>query len=178
MVKGNDMRQAQFLSLSLPVLAVVAVLALLANWYAVTGDIEVSPIIVEAPADASAPASAAQINAASTPSADYSATLARPLFRASRRPPATPDAAPETTASTGQEIAADLPGGTHLAGVIKEVGKPGRALLRTPEQPSGDWVEIGHEVGGWRLAEIEAQSVAFEASGQRRVLSLFTAKSE
>lgn len=170
------MRQTQFPAWSLPVLAIVAALALLANWYALSGEIDVSPIPVDAPAAASEPPAAPQINARAKPAASYTVTLTRPLFRASRRPPATPDT-PETTASTGQEIAADLPGGTQLAGIIKEGGK-GRALLRSAEQPTGDWVEVGHEIGGWRLSEIDTQSVAFEASGQRRVLPLFPEKSQ
>lgn len=163
----------------LALLTVAAVAMGAANWYALTASIDTSPVPVEAaPAPNATTPATPQIDAATEPPANYTAMLGRPLFRATRRPSETPDAAPEFTASTTTEPAPDLPGGTQLAGIIREGTSNARALLRSPEQPNGDWVQIGHEIGGWRLAEIDADNVAFEAGGQRRILSLFPTKAQ
>jgi hypothetical protein len=166
--------QAHLPGFAVPALAAVIALAALANWYAFACEIAVSPsqpagmsetVALELPA-------VPQVEAA-TPE-EFAGTLARPLFRASRRPVEVMAAQPEAAeAGDGQVIAADLPGGLQLAGIVQEGGKPGRALIRSAESPTGSWVEIGHELEGWRLSEISVQSIVFEAGGVRHTLPLF-----
>lgn len=164
-----------------PVLAVAAVLALLANVYAVMSGIAVSPMTPEAASPFTPPQipDARQSDGKRQTLAAYTETLARPLFRSSRRPIEVSAAAPETADSTqAQQTAPGLPEGTQLAGIVQESGKPGRALIRSAVQPTGDWVEVGHLIDGWRLAEIDAYGIIFEAGGERRTLSLFPAKTQ
>jgi hypothetical protein len=161
-----------------PVLAVAVALAALANWYAFTAGIAVSPappagttseVVLDFPAPPRGEAAAAPTV--------FAETLARPLFRSSRRP-AEAKAATSETAGDGQAIAADLPDGVQLAGIMQEGSKPGRALIRSPESPTGSWVEIGHELEGWRLSEIGMQSIVFEAGGVRHTLPLFRSRTQ
>jgi hypothetical protein len=172
--------ETHYPAFAVPVLAVAVTLAALANWYAFTAGIAVSPappagttseVVLDLPAPPRAEAAAAPTV--------FAETLARPLFRSSRRPAEAKAATSETAeAGDGQAIAADLPGGLQLAGIVQEGGKPGRALIRSPESPTGSWVEIGHELEGWRLSEIGAQSIVFEAGGVRHTLPLFRSRTQ
>lgn len=163
-------------------LVVGAVLGLaLLNWRLLTMDIDISP---SSGADAADPAllSASDWLPGETGAAEavaYPEMLARPLFRSSRRPAEAvkPQIAAEES-GPAPEQAAKLPDDIQLVGIMKETGGAGRALIRSGASPTGQWVEIGHVLEGWRLSRIEAGSVYFETDGEKRKLSLFPAKDE
>ncbi|WP_088343232.1 MULTISPECIES: hypothetical protein [Rhodomicrobium] len=157
-------------------LGLCAGLALL-NWHVLTQEIDVSPVVLADSEEAPFPAidSPAPEAVAARPG-QYPQTLARPLFRASRRPPdATAQAAP---AASAQRRVARLPDGIALVGIMKESGRTERALIRSGDSPTGEWVEIGQTLNGWRLSRIEPGSVQFEADGQKQSLSLFPARQD
>jgi hypothetical protein len=163
-------------------LVVGAVLGLaLLNWRVLTMDIDISP---SSGGDAADPALLSASDwlpgeAGAAEAATYPEMLARPLFRSSRRPveAARPQAAAEESAPA-PEAAAKLPEDIQLVGIMKETGGAGRALIRSGASPTGQWVEIGHVLEGWRLSRIEAGSVYFETAGEKQKLSLFPVKSE
>ena len=103
--------------------------------------------------------------------ADFPETLSRPLFWASRRPAEAPPAtaaAQSAPPGAGASEAANL----RLAGVMRVGSGKLRALLVSPEQPAGQWLEEGGVFGGWRLAQINPGGVALEAGGRRTELKL------
>lgn len=152
----------------------------LLNWRLLTMDIDISPV---SGTDAADPALLSEADwlpgeAGVAEAVTYPEMLARPLFRSSRRPA---DAAkPQVAAqeSTPPEHAAKLPDDIRLVGIMKETGGAGRALIRSGASPTGQWVEIGHVLEGWRLSRIEAGSVYFETGGEKQKLSLFPSRRE
>jgi general secretion pathway protein N len=160
---------------SAQLLAAAAVIGLgLLNWSLLTAEIDISAI---APPDMETQNLAATTrgradDAGTAGPAAYPQTLARPLFRASRRPP---EAEKPQVAARPQPVprqAARLPENLALVGVMREHGRAGRALIRLGES-AGQWVEVGHMLQGWRLSRIDAAGIAFEADGQEQRLSLF-----
>jgi hypothetical protein len=149
------------------------------NWHLATAEIDISPI---APPDIETQNPAANlgeptVDAGSVGPAAYPEMLARPLFRASRRPPDAekPQVAARPQAAPRQ--AARLPENLALVGVMKEHGRAGRALIRLGES-AGQWVEVGHVLQGWRLSRIDPAGIAFEADGREQRLSLFRPRDE
>jgi hypothetical protein len=160
-------------------IAVAACLGLaLLNWRLVTMDIDIS---AAAPGGAETAAIAAPEGPAQPPAAlaeaAFPETLARPLFRANRRPPDV--AKPETAAARPNQAAAPakLPSGLALIGVINQNGVE-RALLRSGGSGEGQWVGVGYMLDGWRLSRIESAGVVFEAGGRSETLSLFPQKDQ
>jgi hypothetical protein len=64
-----------------------------------------------------------------------------------------------------------LPAGVRLLGILRQ-GDTRRALLATPELPKGAWVQVGHDIAGWRLLEIGEDMVGLTAGKQVHQLSL------
>ena len=161
------------------VLALGACLGLaLLNWHVVTQEVDISPAPLGEDLEGALPAlDAAMPEVAATNAVNYPETLARPLLRASRRPP---DAAkPRLAASpAAPKRVAKLPEGIALIGIMKEAGKRERALIRSGDEPTAQWIELGQMLNGWRLSLIEPGSVLFEAQGQKQNLSLFPARGE
>jgi len=162
----------------LPVLLAVGAVAGLAliNWHLMTMEIDISPAAPDAAADAVSlfPLEEPASVSAEAQLAAFPETLARPLFRASRRPfeaDAPKAAAPARTAAPKR--VATLPDGLELVGIMKEGDQAGRALIRSGEPPTGKWVEVGHVLDGWRLTRIEPGGILFEADGQQQRLTLF-----
>ena len=86
--------------------------------------------------------------------------VARPLFTAGRRLVTPMDTAPEAEID-------DL----VLRGVMV-AGNGGSAMLEVQGTRRFHTVRQGEKIGGWRLAEVHADEVVFEKSGDRRTLSL------
>jgi hypothetical protein len=167
----------------LPLLLVLgAVLGMaLLNWRLLTTDIDVSPA---SSGDAADPALLSASDwlpgdAGAAETVTYPEMLARPLFRSSRRPAEAvePEIAAQESAPQPQH-AAKLPEDIRLVGIMKETGEAGRALIRSGDSPTGQWLEIGQVLEGWRLSRIEAGSVYFETGGEKHKLSLFPAKEQ
>lgn len=50
-------------------------------------------------------------------------------------------------------------------------GRP-RALIVSPQDPAGRWVEEGGTIEGWRLTRIDGAAVDIEAGGRRQQLRM------
>lgn len=98
----------------------------------------------------------------------FSQTLERPLFWQTRRPK--PATAPAVVVPTPPPEPVGL--ALRLVGVLKgDDGKP-RALIVSPQQPNGRWLEEGGEVDGWRLTRIGNNVVSVESGGRRHELRM------
>lgn len=156
-------------------LAALGIAALAAlNWHVLTIPIDISPAALPAEDNAAFPASPApaEMPAAATRPPSYKQTLARPLFRPDRRPrdKAMPDSAATPRQQPGRTL--EPPSGIELVGIIKEGRGDGRALIRSADAPVGIWVQLGHELQGWRLSRIEARSILLEAGDRQLQLTL------
>ncbi len=104
----------------------------------------------------------------------YPETLARPLFRPDRRPPAEPGLKSEKVPEAASSAPAEpLPAALELVGVMTGGGWRSRALIRSGDAPAGTWVEVGSRFGAWRVTRIDAASVTLEARGRTQNLPLF-----
>lgn len=152
----------------------------LLNWHALMMPVDVSPITPAAPESVAAIGAHEHLAEVPPvlPAAAFPATLTRPLFRATRRPPEAekPAAAEARTAQPQKQVR--LPDGLALIGIVKQSGEAGRALIRAQASDTGQWVEVGYVLEGWRLSQIEAGSILFEAEGRKQSLSLFPQRSE
>jgi hypothetical protein len=152
-------------------------LALL-NWRLFTSDIDISPIPPGGAGEAVRLTSieALPSDAKGASPTSFPETLARPLFRADRRPA---EAKPKDGANqAAQKPVARLPDGLELVGILKDEGGVERALIRSKNAPTGEWVELGHDLDGWRLSKIESGGITFEANGQTQNLPLFPKKDD
>ena len=110
--------------------------------------------------------------------AGLSQTLARPLFNATRRP-RTPDVAVAKAAEPtppAPQAAAAPPAQLHLIGMMRNGNSKPRALIRVENSPTAVWIDVGTEIAGWRLSEVNAGHVVIEGSGQRVQLVLYPDK--
>lgn len=170
-----------------PLLVLVNAAAAGAVWLAATSPIDTSPLAVAGIDAASPPPGPSSMESArerAVPAASaLSETLARPLFRADRRPPQPVQVVADQHTSTELPPAREtpssvvappppLPEGLRLIGVASLPRKPARALLRTKSVRHGVWMAAGESVDGWRIAEIGSGEVWLEASGHRQLLSL------
>jgi hypothetical protein len=114
----------------------------------------------------------------------YAETFQRPLFMRSRLPyePPPPSVPQSVLAPPAPPPAAMLqpppPAGPSLdrsirvAGIIVD-GRISRALVMAASQPQGEWLGIGGEIGGWRLAEITREGIVLTAGDQRLTAALY-----
>ena len=112
--------------------------------------------------------------------ADLSQTLARPLFIAVRRPRTAGVAvakAAEPAAAPAPQAAAAPPAQLHLIGMMRNGSSKPRALIRVENSSTAAWIDVGAEIAGWRLSEVNADHVIIEGSGQRVQLVLYPDKS-
>lgn len=93
-----------------------------------------------------------------------SETLERPLFLASRRPPA-PEVLPARAAKPIESIGFDLVGVTLFDG--QRI-----ALLEPTGGGRVQRIRVGQRLEGWRLAEIGPSAVLFRQAGQSEALRL------
>jgi hypothetical protein len=98
------------------------------------------------------------------PTADHGEIVARPLFQASRRPAAKP--------SAGSGSAEAVPDSSiQLAGVVLAGGRR-LALLQVEASPRPVQVEVGGDVAGWKVAEIEAERVTLRQGDKTKQVTL------
>jgi hypothetical protein len=133
----------------------VAALAL-ANWWVLTLEPGGSSAAGVPPASLTASASSAARPLGERPLSDFAEIVARPLFTASRRPYVPPEPTPVRAEPAPAEPNRPPPN-VRLIGVVIDAGKK-RALLRTPEQPRGRWVEEGETVEGWQVLSVQADA--------------------
>lgn len=161
--------------------ALVAALGF-ANWQAAVYPIEIGAIAAPGGPATTAPASfenPAKIGKNEVSIAGLMQTLERPLFNADRRP-RTPEVAivkaPDAPAAPPPPAPATPPVQLHLIGMMRNGSSKARALIRIENAPTAAWIDLGAEIGGWRLSEINAGYVIVEGSGQRLQLVLYPEK--
>lgn len=116
--------------------------------------------------------SAADARTTETALADREDVLARPLFRADRRPwqpsprgALTPSAVPVPEAAIAEKQLPPLD--LRLVGLVR-AGEAGRALIRLGATPATRSFGRGDIIGGWRLIDIGRDRIVLEALGERR----------
>ena len=100
------------------------------------------------------------------PLSDFTEILRRPLFTSSRSPF---EPTPTRAEPSG------LPSDIRLTGIAINPDKR-QALLRTPQQPQGRWVEEGHSIDGWLLRSVRDDAVVLASGQQTRGLRLYPAQ--
>ncbi len=111
--------------------------------------------------------------------APFNQALARPVFRAGRRPfdpaqhmmpsqPAPPPVqqiaiVPQPPPDTSQIL---------LRGISINAGK-NRVLISSPEAPDGTWLALGGVIAGWKVKAIDRNSVHLAFGDQEAILSLY-----
>jgi hypothetical protein len=144
--------------------AVLAALGLV-NWWVM--ELEPLPPVAGA---ASAHAPAAPLSSLQPvnqrPLSDFEEFVRRPLFTASRSP-FVPTGSTQTLAGPSVR-----PSDIRLAGVAIDAGKK-QALLRTPQQPQGRWVEQGDSIDGWLLRSVRDDAVIVASGQQTHELRLY-----
>nr|WP_024881667.1 MULTISPECIES: hypothetical protein [unclassified Methylosinus]OAI26233.1 hypothetical protein A1351_02035 [Methylosinus sp. R-45379]TDX60033.1 general secretion pathway protein N [Methylosinus sp. sav-2] len=103
---------------------------------------------------------------------DFAATLQRPLFAATRRPPA-PAAAPSRETPPPPPPS---PPSLTLVGVVNDE-KGHRAIVETGLPAKVRSLQRGDEIEGWRVLEIAAQRIVFERNARIHAVALFLPRS-
>jgi hypothetical protein len=153
--------------------SVVAALAL-ANWWVLTLEPSGSPAASGLPANLTTTARAAARPLDERLLSDFAEIVARPLFTATRRP----YVPTEPTPARAEPAAAEPnrpPPNVRLIGVVIDAGKK-RALLRTPEQPRGRWVEEGETIEGWQVRSVQADAAILAFGRGTHELRLYPAR--
>jgi len=140
-----------------------------AAWWVVSTPIDVSPLPPPVAAGTRPATEAARSTGRTAASDTLRETVARPLFSPERRPPAPEPAPVAAPAASPVAQTVDL----RLVGTMRAAAG-WRALLRDPA--TSDWVGVGGSIGGWRVAEIDAERVVLEGQGRRMELSLYPAR--
>ena len=139
----------------------------LVNWWVM--ELEPAPPLAAASsADTSEPTVFGQQPIEPHPLSDFDEIVRRPLFTASRSPFVVPI---ETTQALAGLRSPDI----RLAGVAIDASKK-QALLRTPQQPQGRWVEQGDSIDGWLLQSVRDEAVIVASGQQTHELRLYPAQ--
>lgn len=142
-----------------------------ACWHVWSSEVDISPILPDAapiPSDnraQPAPAPVALLASLET----FSETLARPLFNPTRRPLQTV-IEPQPVA---EEAPPAPPEGIRVLGVVRAADRPPRALIASPEDPMGRWLQIGEATAGWSIIDIGEAEVTITADLRKQRLSLY-----
>ena len=145
-------------------------------WQDSLPDLTSRPILQWQPSAAAKPI-AESFSTSGTP---YNQALARPLFRASRRPfdpaqivalsqpaPLPPEQqiviAPQPMPDTSQ---------IFLKGISISEGKK-RVLLSSAEAPDGTWLALGDMISGWKVKAIDKNSAHLSFGDQEMTFSLY-----
>ena len=139
--------------------------------FAVIAIVTLSCMASSAPrAQAPAPTTETLANPLEAQSLDrLSATRERPLFSPTRRPtppppPPPPDAAPVAVAPQ--------PPNVQLFGIVMD-DEGARAIVRS-DSTKVDRVQIGDDIGGWKVAQIEGRRLVLSLDGRFATFTLFS----
>ena len=167
---------------NLGLLGTIAALGAL-NWQILTAPIDIRPIALDraAPSNLVNGGAIAGTTRRSREHGNYTETLARPMFRADRKPfVAAPEAPPvvEETVEVPPAAPSIAPGieppqGLKLLGVMRDGDGQDRALVKSAVTPAASWLRIGDEIDGWRLAAIASSAVTLSADASSIQLELY-----
>jgi hypothetical protein len=102
---------------------------------------------------------------------ELSATLDRPLFSPGRRPPAPPP--PPAVQAAAPPAPPPPPPNLILFGVVMD-GEGARALIRTGADKKVMRAQIGDDIDGWKLSQIEGRKVVLSLDGRFATFTLFS----
>ena len=160
------MRMSDPFRLPVAVPAVAAVLLALVNLQVLRTPVDISPVAPPAgKADAPPPGSAEPATTLDKRTADeFRETVARPLFDPSRRPVERKESAEDGPGAAVSDL--------RLVGVMQSADRPPRALLRSPNEPTGKWIAEGAELNGWTLHKVGQRSVVLKSGTRSHELKL------
>jgi type II secretory pathway component PulC len=99
-----------------------------------------------------------------------SATRDRPLFSPTRRPPAPPPIVVPVAPPPAP------PPDVALLGVVMD-GDDARAVVRVGQEAKTIRVQIGDDIGGWKVGQIEARYLVLLLNGRTAKFGMFNGKS-
>jgi general secretion pathway protein N len=98
-----------------------------------------------------------------------SATRERPLFSPTRRPTPPPPPSPPETAPIA---AVPQPPNVQLFGIVVDE-EGARAIVRSGSQRV-DRVQVGDDIGGWKVSQIEGRRLVLSLDGRLATFTLFS----
>ena len=117
---------------------------------------------------------AAPSNPVAAQSLDQLSTiLDRPLFSPSRRPPAPPPAPPPIVQAAEPPAPPPPPPNLVLFGVVMD-GEGARAVVRSGADKKLVRAQIGDEIDGWKVSQIEGRKVVLSLDGRFATFTLFS----
>jgi general secretion pathway protein N len=116
------------------------------------------------------PAAALANPVAAQPLDQLSTILDRPLFSPSRRPPAPPP--PPVVQAPAPPAPPPPPPDLVLFGVVMD-GEGARAVVRNEADKKILRAQIGDEIGGWKVSQIEGRRVVLSLDGRFATFKLF-----
>jgi len=117
---------------------------------------------------------AAPSNPVAAQSLDQLSTiLDRPLFSPSRRPPAPPPAPPPIVQAAEPPAPPPPPPNLVLFGVVMD-GEGARAVVRAGADKKLVRAQIGDEIDGWKVSQIEGRKVVLSLDGRFATFTLFS----
>jgi general secretion pathway protein N len=110
---------------------------------------------------------------AAQPLDELSATLDRPLFSPTRHPPAPPPPPPPVVQVAAPPPPPPPPPNLTLFGVVID-GEGARALVRAGADKKLLRAQIGDDIEGWKVAQIEGRKVVLSLDGRFVTFALFS----
>ena len=102
-----------------------------------------------------------------------STILDRPLFSPTRRPPAPPPAPPPIVQAAEPPAPPPPPPNLVLFGVVMD-GEGARAVVRAGADKKLVRAQIGDEIDGWKVSQIEGRKVVLSLDGRFATFTLFS----
>jgi general secretion pathway protein N len=100
-------------------------------------------------------------------------TLDHPLFSPTRRPPAPPPAPAPIVQAAEPPAPPPLPPNLVLFGVVMD-GEGARAVVRAGADKKLVRAQIGDEIDGWKVSQIEGRKVVLSLDGRFATFTLFS----
>jgi hypothetical protein len=139
-------------------LAAICAALLLATLYELVAPVQAFSV-PDAPLHSGAVTPASTLRFAMPPEDRFAAIDARPIFLPTRKPPLLPDTAAANQPATPPPLPAMV-----LVGIILD-GANHLALLKSPGAPFVQTLSVGAALGGWTIAEIDADKIVLRTTG-------------
>jgi len=133
-----------------------------------------SVVVPGAVVQAQDPPAAAPSNPVAEQSLDQLSTiLDRPLFSPTRRPPAPPPAPPPIVQAAEPPAPPPPPPNLVLFGLVMD-GEGAHAVVRAGADKKLTRAQIGDEIDGWKVSQIEGRKVVLSLDGRFATFTLFS----